>query len=158
MIGIYKRYAKVPLWKGGDIHIFDGEAIGWGSPVFDTYRVRYRPVSYCGVGLLFYFYRYMKYILLPCLILWCLPATAQTYENLVASGKKMVKEERAKFGNDFSAAIVVLKEALKMNPNGQEAHYYLGSAYTTTAIIQVLQRYAILRKTKQYRPAGNLRK
>jgi hypothetical protein len=71
----------------------------------------------------------MKKYLLPCILLLFQSATAQTYDNLVASGKKMVKEERAKFGSDFAAAIVVLKEAIKMNPKGQEAHYYLGSAY-----------------------------
>ena len=71
----------------------------------------------------------MKKYLLPFILLLFQSATAQTYDNLVASGKKMVKEERAKFGSDFAAAIVVLKEAIKMNPKGQEAHYYLGSAY-----------------------------
>jgi hypothetical protein len=61
-----------------------------------------------------------------------LPAQAQTYEELLQTGKDEIKKQRSITGNmkaDYSIALESLEKAAKMRPNDPEVHYFLGSAY-----------------------------
>lgn len=57
---------------------------------------------------------------------------AQTYTELLAEGKKQIKEQRSRpdagYAHDYAGAIAVLRKAASMCPDSPEVHYFLGSA------------------------------
>lgn len=71
----------------------------------------------------------MRYSFLFCVFLCFSGAYAQTQDYLAAIGKLLVINGRSSYSSDFTEAIELLEKAVKQNPNNQEAHYYLGSAY-----------------------------
>ncbi len=66
------------------------------------------------------------------LALSTITARAQTYAELLAEGKKQIKEQRdmpdASYTPDYTKALEFLRKAVNMCPDSPEAHYFLGSA------------------------------
>ena len=59
---------------------------------------------------------------------------AQTFSELLEKGKQSVKTARDSYAKSdgFAEGTDYLERAVKLNPNSQEAHYFLGSAYDYT--------------------------
>jgi len=91
-------------------------------------------------------------------------AGAQTFEELLAKGKEIIKNERKKTANektDYSEAISVLEQAVKMQPNNPEGHYFLGNAYdydnnSDATSMNVSNREATIKISKEFETVNKL--